>query len=106
MPARRRAVIDTDAKPPAADNDNRPAPFRLPVLQNLRHRARPRVSIGRRAGRQAGFPSVVMWPHELDGQYVPGFVSKATRPAAGGYAAYAAPAVGAGVAGSIAGAPP
>ncbi len=106
MPARRRSVIVTQTKPPAAENDNRPAPFRLPVLQNLRHRARPRVSIGRRAARQARFPSVVIWPHELDGQYVPGFASKATRPAAGGYAAYAAPAVGAGFAAAISGAPP
>ena len=98
------AGLNTDACAglPAA----RPSSFRLPVLQNVRHRARPVLTIGTRAAPQKRFPAIVVWPHELDGQYVPGFTSKASRPQ-NHPALYASwPVPGGGVAAGIAGAPP
>ncbi len=70
------------SKPPAD-----PEPFRLPVLKSLRPAARPRAGVLRRAKPQRRFPSIVLWPHELDGQYVPGFENRARRPDGGGYSA-------------------
>lgn len=57
-----------------------PAKFRLPVLQNLRYVPRPGSQKARRAKPETRYPSVVLWPHELDGQYVPDFTSRARRP--------------------------
>ena len=93
---------DARLKSPAA----RPSSFRLPVLKNLRHRARPVLTIGTRAAPQKRFPTIVVWPHELDGQYVPGFMSTASRPQ-NHPALYAPwPVPGGGGSGGIAGAPP
>ncbi len=98
------AGLNADArfKSPAV----RPSSFRLPVLKNLRHRARPVLTVGTRAAPQKRFPAIVVWPHELDGQYVPGFTSAASRPQ-NHPALYAPwPVPGGGVAAGIAGAPP
>lgn len=80
-----------------------PAKFRLPVLQNLRYVARRRGNPAGRAKPETRFPSVVLWPHELDGQYVPDFQSRVHIPygmygeysAAGAASGYAPPAPGA-----------
>ena len=83
-----------------------PAPkFRLPVLQNLG--ATPGRT-ARASGPRTGPPRrlcTVLWPHELDGQYVPDFISRARRPGSdsGGYASPAADDV---APPAIAGAPP
>ena len=63
-----------------------PAKFRLPVLKNPEYVYRPRMRSISRATPQKRFPSVVLWPHELDGQYVPNFKSRAGFPSGGGYA--------------------
>ena len=95
---------------PASGSDKAPvlplAPeFRLPVLQNLG--ATPGRT-ARASGPRTGPPRrlcTVLWPHELDGQYVPDFISRARRPGSdsGGYAA---PAAGDVAPPAIAGAPP
>lgn len=77
----------------ALQPSNGPAHFRLPVLQNLNYRAGRGRSLTPRAKPQRRYPSIVLWPHELDGQYVPGFESRAKRPAAGGYASYGEPSM-------------
>ena len=77
-------ILPENPSPPAAG----PAKFRLPVLQNLRYVRRPRIITKHRAKPQKRFPAVVLWPHELDGQYVPDFQSRARVPDPGGYAAY------------------
>ena len=79
--ARKAAEVSGPETSPA------PAPvkaFRLPVLQNLdyvppAHRRRARF----RPLPQRRFPCIVVWPHELDGQYVPNFKSRALRPRPG-----------------------
>ena len=63
-----------------------PSKFRLPVLQNLHYVHRPRIITKHRAKPQKRFPAIVLWPHELDGQYVPDFKSRTQRPDGGGYA--------------------
>ena len=100
---------------PASGPDKAPVPppapeFRLPVLQNLAAKpARARgVFFGRASVRREGTPRrlcTVLWPHELDGQYVPNFQSRARRPA-GEYHSYAAPAAREFTPAAIAGAPP
>jgi len=100
--AGRKPSSDACAGLPAA----RPSSFRLPVLKNLCHRARPVLTVGTRAAPQKRFPAIVVWPHELDGQYVPGFTSAASRPQ-NHPALYAPwPMPGGGGAAGIAGAPP
>ena len=76
-----RSVAPTDT---AAHFEIIPAKFRLPVLQNLNYVYRARAQTKRHAERQRRFPAVVLWPHELDGQYVPNFKSRARTPG-GGY---------------------
>ncbi len=80
------------ARPPAGMKPSSDAPesavFRLPVLQNLNYTYRPRRAAPVRRSPQPQFPCIVMWPHELDGQYVPNFRSRARRPSAG-YGDYA-----------------
>ena len=91
-PPKRRVQIERLAQslllenpsPPAAG----PAKFRLPVLQNLRYVRKARITTKHRAKPQKRFPAVVLWPHELDGQYVPDFQSRVRVPEPGGYAAY------------------
>jgi len=83
-----------------------PAKFRLPVLQNLRYVHRPRFITKHRAKPQKRFPSVVLWPHELDGQYVPNFKSRACVPEGAGYVDYCAAIPPAGHAGRAIFAPP
>lgn len=94
MPAARRAKVKPEAvtSKPAAVRPATPAlkPFRLPVLQNLRYVPRAAPASKRRARAVARYPSIVMWPHELDGQFVPNFISRARRPDAGGFPPYAA----------------
>ena len=84
----------------------RPSSFRLPVLKNLRHRARPVLTVAARAAPQKRFPAIVVWPHELDGQYVPGFTSAASRPQNHPKRDAPWPMPVGGVAAGIAGAPP
>ena len=56
--------------------------FRLPVLQNLNYVPPVRRPASARQALQRRFPCIVVWPHELDGQYVPNFKSRASRPQA------------------------
>ena len=72
----------------ASHFETAPAKFRLPVLKNPEYVYRPRVQPKRRAAPQKRFPAVVLWPHELDGQYVPNFKSRARVPSGGGYKPY------------------
>ena len=88
----RNSSVGGGAFPDKSSNpQTSPAKFRLPVLQNLRYAHRPRVITKHRAKPQKRFPAVVLWPHELDGQYVPNFQSRARVPDGGGYATYNAP---------------
>ena len=68
--------------------DNYPAAFRLPVLQNLDYVHRPRAQGASRASPQKRVPIIVLWPHELDGQYVPDFTNRVQVPGGGGGADY------------------
>ena len=70
---------DTFKAPP--EPGETPAHFRLPVI------ADPSVQggfgiCGPRAPAQPRYPSIVIYPHELDGQYVPDFISRASYPPA------------------------
>lgn len=59
------------------------AAFRLPPQRDyLSTRPAPRAGLIRGA-QAARFPCIVVWPHELDGQYVPGFQSRARQPGGG-----------------------
>ena len=101
LPARRQAPPQTrragagagaGTSPDKSSNPQTPpAKFRLPVLQNLRYVHRLRIITKHRAKPQKRFPAVVLWPHELDGQYVPNFQNRARVPDGGGYATYNAP---------------
>lgn len=82
-----------------------PPEFRLPVLQNLRAVPAWRRALSKPAPRQARRLCTVLWPHELDGQYVPGFKSRARHPG-GAYSDYAAPADTASAGRAVPGAPP
>ena len=92
-----KSAAGTLPKAPA-HTDNYPAAFRLPVLQNLDYVHRLRRPAKTRAKPEKRFPAVVLWPHELDGQYVPDFKSAARVPNAEGYPAYreASPPAGVG----------
>jgi len=97
LPARRQAPPQTRPAGAGAtfDKSSKPqtpsAKFCLPVLQNLRYVHRPRIITKHRAKPQKRFPAVVLWPHELDGQYVPNFQNRVRVPDGGGYATYNAP---------------
>ncbi len=90
LPVRRQASPQTPqvgawASPGKSSNPTPPpAKFRLPMLQNLRYVRKPRIITKHRAKPQKRFPAVVLWPHELDGQYVPDFQSRARVPDSGG----------------------
>ena len=89
------STAGTLAKAPAR-TDYYPAAFRLPVLQNLDYVHGLRRPAKTCAQPEKRFPSVVLWPHELDGQYVPNFKSRARVPEGAGFAAYSAAAAPAG----------
>jgi|GEM_PF-836990 len=65
--------------------------FRFPPLRDYSRIGRPRARSGSRAAPVPRYPSIVVWPHELDGQYVPGFQTRCTRPAAGDARSFAPP---------------
>ncbi len=65
--------------------------FRFPPLRDWNRIGRPRARCGSRAAPAPRYPSIVVWPHELDGQYVPGFRTRCTRPAAGEARRFAPP---------------
>ena len=73
----------------ASHSETPPANFRLPALQNLSYVHRPGMRPVRRAAPQRRSPAVVLWPHELDGQYVPNFKSRAGFPIGTEYGAAA-----------------
>lgn len=54
--------------------------FRFPPLRHWHRIGRPHVYAGSRAAPSPRYPSIVIWPHELDGQYVPEFQSRCVRP--------------------------
>ena len=61
-----------------------PPEFRLPPLKDLlRDPHNPIIFTGERAAPNPHIPVVVIWPHEIDGQYVPNFTSRARRPQSG-----------------------
>lgn len=102
-------------KPAASGRAALPAPrkasggydeFRFPALRDWNRIGKPIARAVYRVGSQARYPSIVVWPHQLDGQYVPNFKSRATRPASGGYPPYAGAACGASRPARIAPAPP
>lgn len=73
-PASKRAARKSPkAKPPAA--------FRLPPQRDLLRTPVAPPAGGKRAAPCPRSPSIVIWPHEIDGQYVPDFVNRARRPA-------------------------
>ncbi len=99
---RAQSLFPENPAPPAAG----PAKFRLPVLQNLRYVHRPRIITKHRTKPQKRFPAVVLWPHELDGQYVPDFQSRVRVPESADFADYRMASPPAGHAGRAVFAPP
>lgn len=81
-----RPVKPSRAVVPIARNPAKlPAVFRLPPQRDLLRAHHRRARVKRRADPAPPLPCIVVFPHEIDGQYVPGFTSRAAFPAAQGY---------------------
>lgn len=91
-PASRRQVKPARIVPAAA-SPARPGSvlkdFRFPVLRDWNRVGRACAQPAFRSAPTPRYPSIVMWPHELDGQYVPELQRRAAFPTDAGFAPYA-----------------